>query len=105
VHAAAFGAAAGLGEEQLHASAVGDASDPAWTETDALLVRLVDGLHDTGQVSDELWGSLTQHWSHHQLLDLVALAGWYHLLAYVANGARVELEPWGARFPAARDAR
>lgn len=100
VHAVAFGAAASLGEEQLHASAMGDASDPAWTEADALLVRLVDELHDTGHVSDELWGSLAERWSRQQLLDLLALAGWYHVIAYIANGARVELESWGARFPA-----
>jgi hypothetical protein len=24
---------------------------------------------------------------------------WYHAIAYLANGARVELEPWAARFP------
>ena len=30
---------------------------------------------------------------------LMVLAGWYHAIAFVANGARVPLEAWGARFP------
>jgi hypothetical protein len=27
------------------------------------------------------------------------IAGWYRLLSYVINGARVEHESWAARFP------
>ena len=104
VHAAAFGAAAGLDEAQVRASAIGASADPAWAETDALLVRLVDELHDTGHVSDELWTALAQRWSPSQLLELLVLAGWYHVISYVANGARVELEDWARRFPDQADA-
>jgi alkylhydroperoxidase family enzyme len=99
VHATAFGAAAGLDEGQLRATAQGKADDPAWSEDDRLLVRLVDELHDTGCVSDDLWGALAARWSAETLLELLVLAGWYHVIAYVANGARVRLEPWAQRFP------
>jgi alkylhydroperoxidase family enzyme len=100
VHVAAFAAAAGLDERAIRASATGGPDDPAWSAEDALVIRLVDGLHDTGHVSDELWGLLAAHWTPEQLLELLVLVGWYHLIAFVANGARVALEPWAARFPA-----
>jgi alkylhydroperoxidase family enzyme len=99
VHAVAFGDAAGLGEAQLQASAIGGADDPAWTAADALLVRLVDELHDSGHVSSPLWAALAERWSSQQLLDLLVLAGWYHVISYVANGAGVALEEWAMRFP------
>jgi alkylhydroperoxidase family enzyme len=100
VHATVFGAAAGLDDVQLRATARGPATDPAWTPADALLVQLVDELHDTARVSDTLWTALASRWSQPQLLELLTLAGWYHVIAYVANGARVPLESWAARFPA-----
>jgi hypothetical protein len=61
---------------------------------------MVDELHDTSRVSDRLWSELQKHWSPEQLLDLMLLAGWYHAICFIANGAQVEQEKWGARFPA-----
>jgi alkylhydroperoxidase family enzyme len=99
VHAAVFGAVAGLDERALRATVRGTADDPAWSETDRLLVRLVDELHDTARVSDDLWRALAAQWPAETLLELLALVGWYHVIAFVANGARVEREPWAQRFP------
>ena len=100
VHAGFFGARVGLGDAELRATVTSDADDPAWSERDALLVRMVDALHDRGRIADDLWTALAAHWSEEQLLDLLVLAGWYHVIAYVANGAGVELEAFGQRFPA-----
>src|SRR5262249_11004152 len=88
VHASVFAGGAGVSEAQLHASVAGSEHDPAWSEADALLVRLVDELHDSATVSDELWAQLTAHWQQEQLLELLALVGWYHVIAFVANAAR-----------------
>jgi alkylhydroperoxidase family enzyme len=99
VHAAAFGEAVGLAPEALRATAAGDAGDPAWSERDALLVRLADELHHTAHVSDELWSALAAHWDVPQLIELLIIPGAYHVIAYVANGARVAREDWAARFP------
>ena len=100
VHAVVFGAAAGLSDAQLQATAIGGCTDPAWNERERLLVRLVDELHDTGHVSKELWSGLASLWSAEQLLDLLVLAGWYHVICYVTNGALVPHEDWQAHFPA-----
>ena len=100
VHAVAFGERAGLTGDQINATVAGDAADAVWSAKDALLIRMVDELHDGSTISDELWGLLAEEWSAPQLLVLLALAGWYHVIAYVANGARVPLEDWAQRFPA-----
>ena len=83
------------------AAGVDAAEDPSWSEQDALLVRLADELHDTATVSDELWVQLAGRYTDQQVLELIVTAGWYRTIAYVTNAARVALEPWAARFPAA----
>jgi 4-carboxymuconolactone decarboxylase len=100
VHAVAFGRPLGLTDAQIAATARGTADDPAWSERDALLVRLCDELHDTATVSDELWAELAAGWPPDQLLELVVTAGWYRLISYVINACRIEHEPWAERFPA-----
>jgi 4-carboxymuconolactone decarboxylase len=99
VHAVAFGKPLGLTDEQLAATVTGDADDPAWSEDDAILIRLVDELHETCQVSDDTWTQLASRYRADQLLELVIIAGWYRLISYVINAVRVEPEDWAARFP------
>jgi len=99
VHATVFGAAAGLDEKTMKATVLARPDDKVWRGTDTLLVRLVDELHYGACVSDALWTELAAHFTPPQLLEILVLAGWYHVIAFVANGARVELEPWGQRFP------
>ncbi len=97
VHATVYGARMGLSEPQIAATA---APDPAeFGGRDRLLLALVDALHDTAQVPDSLWAGAALHWSESQLLEILVLSGWYHAISYVANAARVPLEPWAARFP------
>jgi hypothetical protein len=92
----------GLDGAQIAATASAAADDPIWSAADAQLIRAVDELHDTNTISDELWTELTARFSDDQLLEIIVAAGWYRLLAYVINAARIELEPWAARFAAAR---
>ena len=95
VHAVAFAPAVGLTEAQIVATAHGDADDPAWSdERDRLLVRLADELYDTATLSDELYEQLAAEWSDAELLELVAITGFYRLISSIVNVARVEPEPW-----------
>jgi len=98
VHAAAFGSSL-LSPEKVRASATATPEDPIWSEREALLVRMVDELHDRTTISDELWQGLAAQWQPQQLLELLILAGWYHVIAFVANGARVASEDWGLPLP------
>ena len=97
VHVAFFAERVGFSPEQVAATAVGDAT--AFPERERLLLRLVDELHDRARVSDELWAALRAHFAEEQLIELVALAGFYHLISFVTNALRIPLEPYGARFP------
>src|SRR5688500_18408794 len=85
VHAVAYGRPLGFTDAQLRATVHGSADDPAWSDRQALLVRLVDELHDTGTVSEELWPRLAAEWEVGQLVELLATVGFYHLVSFAAN--------------------
>jgi hypothetical protein len=78
----------------------GSADDPCWSERERLLVRLVDELHETGTIPDELWTGLAAKWDPPALVELVATVGFYHLVSFTANAFRVDLEEHAERFPA-----
>ncbi len=99
VHAVSFGQALGIPEQQLLATATQPASAGEWTERQALLIQLVDELHEKATVSDDLWNKLEAVWSDEQLIELFVLVGWYHLISFVANAAHIEQEAWAAHFP------
>ena len=99
VHVAVFARRFGHDEQAIRATVSGSATDPCWSPSDASLIRLVDELHDTAQISDALWAELTKHWSEEQLVELIVLAGFYHTISFLTNALRVELEPAAERFP------
>jgi alkylhydroperoxidase family enzyme len=101
VHVAFFAERVGLTPEQVAAIADGDPA--ALPERERLLVRLVDALHDEARVDDVLWAALRGHFGEEQLVELVAVAGFYHLISFMANALRIPLEPFGARFPRPAD--
>ena len=102
VHVSYFGPKAGFDAEQLYATRWLAADAPCWQPDEALLVRLCDELHDRAQVSEPLYQALRAVFREDQLLELFALAGFYHTIAFVLHGCGVALEPWAARFPARR---
>ena len=99
VHVALFARPLGLGEATIRATVLGTPDDAGFSPREALLARLSDQLHDTGAVSDGLWERLADVWDERQRIELLMVAGWYHLIAFVANGARVRPEAWAERFP------
>ncbi len=99
VHAVAFARPLGLSDEQIAATVLGAAEDPAWHEADAQLIAAADALYDTNGIPDELWAKLSARLGQDQLLELVITAGWYRLISYVINAAQIALEPWAERFP------
>jgi alkylhydroperoxidase family enzyme len=100
VHVAFFAARVGLTPEQVRATVRGPSDDPAWTPEDQLLLRLVDELHDTANLSDPLWQALSTAFSIEQIFELIALAGFYHTVSFFANSLRLEPEPSAAPQPA-----
>jgi alkylhydroperoxidase family enzyme len=102
VHVAAFAEAAGLTPTQVESLAEVPADLSPLPPRDALLVRLVDALHDEHDVGDALWRELAQQWDERQLIELVMLCGWYHAISFVCVAARVPLESWARPLPESR---
>ena len=101
VHAAFFAAQQGIEEQTLNATVLASSAHPVWSSRERLLVRLVDELHDTSHVSEDLWSGVSAQWNTVQILEILMMAGFYHAISFVANAARVPLETWAARFPQA----
>lgn len=99
VHVAAFGEACGLSRTQLADTASGTVEKALWSERERVLIRLVDELHETATISDAVWEQLVAVWSTAQILEVIIIVGWYHLISFVANAAHIDYEPWAARFP------
>lgn len=99
VHVAFFAERVALTPEQVRATAHGNADDSVWTAEEKLLVRMVDALHDSAQLPDELWRALAAAFSVEQIFELIALVGFYHTVSFFANGLRLPVESFGAPFP------
>ena len=100
VHVAFFGERAGLTAEQVAGTCAADPDASAFPLRERLLLRLVDELHDTTEVSDTLWQQLRAEWTDEQLVELVVIVGRYHLISFVTNAFRIPCESYAARFPA-----
>jgi alkylhydroperoxidase family enzyme len=99
VHVASYGHALGIPQEIIEATVTKTPFDPIWSERESLLVQMVDELHDTATIRDALWSQLAVRWNASQLIELCVIVGWYHLISFVANAARVQPEEWAASFP------
>ena len=98
VHVSVFATRVGLTADQVAATAGGAADDPAWSASDALLIRLADELHDTATIAPALWNALAERWSPAQLIELLVVAGFYHTVSFVTNAIAIEREEMAARF-------
>lgn len=103
VHIAFFAESVGFGAEEVAATLAPGADAGCWSVREKLIIRLVDQLHDTNTVDDELWRDLRSEFDEDQLLELIVLTGFYHMVSFVVNATRLPLETYAARFPSAVD--
>ena len=101
VHVAFFADKVGLTNEHVVAI-VGARSDaPCWSADEQALVALVDNLVDRRTIDDATWAALAIHFDEAQLLEAIALVGYYHTISFLCVGLKLPLECYAARFPAA----
>lgn len=100
VHIALFADKAGFGGEEIAATVAPGTDASCWTPRERLILRLVDKLHETSTVDDDLWRQLKADFSDEQLLELVVLTGLYHMVSFTVNALRLPPESYAARFPA-----
>lgn len=100
VHVAFFGERVRLTPEEIRGLCTEDVEATPFSPRERLLLRLCDALHATSTVPDALWAELAREWSEAQLLELLALAGYYHTISFLTNALRLPPESFAARFPA-----
>lgn len=100
VHVAGFAHAAGLGPDAVEASLAAPTAVAAQglDADDALLLEVVDALHDAGDLHDDLRTRFARRWPRAAQLEIIALAGFYHSISWIANVARLRCEPFGPGF-------
>src|SRR5262249_46660117 len=99
VHVAAYGVKVGVTQAQTYSLVHGSSSDTCWSDEDRNTLQFADELHETGHVSDPTWPAMRARFSEETLIELFVLAGWYHAVSYLANGARIAPESWGTAIP------
>lgn len=98
VHVAIFARAARLGAAEVAATCA-PLLPADWADADGVLLAAVDALLDHGQMDAALQGRFEATFSLDQQLEIMALAGAYQTISFVANTARLLPEPFAARFP------
>ncbi|HEX4340796.1 MAG TPA: carboxymuconolactone decarboxylase family protein [Polyangiaceae bacterium] len=102
VHVTMFSEKAGLTHGEVAATrSDSGATFQCFPAREVRLLRLVDELIDTATVSDGLWREVAALWSAPALVEIVALVGFYHSVAFATNAFKIPLESFAARFPGA----
>src|SRR6202161_3319544 len=99
VHVAAFAAAAHLTDEQVHATALGEADAPCWSAAEKALISAVDALHARATLDDAEFAALSAHYDDAKIFEIILLCGFYRTVSYLANGLNLPLEQNAARVP------
>ncbi|MES2103936.1 MAG: carboxymuconolactone decarboxylase family protein [Pseudomonadota bacterium] len=98
VHVAMFAERARLTEQEVRSTLEFPADAGAWTVHEHLLLQLADELHRHSKVSDAVWNGLAAHYSEEQLLEMLAIAGYYHTISFISNAVGLAPETFAARF-------
>ena len=96
VHIAFFADKIGFTPEHV-AATLTDAA--CWTAEEQALIALVDDFVDRRAIREETWAALATHFDDAQLLEAIALVGYYHTISFLCVGLSLPLEPYAARFP------
>jgi alkylhydroperoxidase family enzyme len=99
VHVAIFAKAAGLTDEQVHATVLAEADAPCWSAAEQALLAAVDALHDRATLDDREFEVLSAHYDDAKIFEIILLCGFYRTVSYLANGLDLPLEESAARFP------
>jgi alkylhydroperoxidase family enzyme len=101
IHIAFFATKVGFDPERVAATVAGPADAACWTADEQALLATVDDLVDHRTITDATWTALARHFDETQILEAIALVGYYHTISFLCRGLQLPLESYGARFPSA----
>ena len=99
VHIAFFAERAGFTPDHVTAIATGPREAACWTPEEQALIALVDDLVDRRAIAAATWSRLAAHFDEAQILEVIALVGYYHTISFLCRGLQLPLESYAARFP------
>jgi alkylhydroperoxidase family enzyme len=102
VHVKAFATKAGLDDARIADTLAPEPDAALWTHDEQLLFALADQLHEDANVDDALWSELAAACTVEQIMEMLLLCGFYHMIAYLNNALRVAQEPGTPGFGGAR---
>ena len=100
VHIALFAERVKLDATQVDAIVKAPADAACWTPDERALLAIVDDLVDQRTIGDAAWSDARAHFDEAQIIEVIALVGYYHTITFLCRGLELPLEPYGARFPA-----
>ena len=77
-----IGLQCGLTQDEVERVGAGP-DHPQWTPEEAAVMRSMDELHDHSRIADPTWQVLAGRYDNAQLIELITLAGSYHVMAYL----------------------
>ena len=95
-----FGRDAGLSDEEIYLT-TRPITEGNWPPPEAAILQLVDDLYADDCVADSTWAEASRHFSHHDLIHLIATAGCYRLVSGFLNSTGVELDEGVPGWPTA----
>ena len=99
VHVALFAERVGFDGAAIGAIVHGPANAADWSADEQALLALVDDLVDRRTIGEATWQSLRAHFDEAQILEAIALTGYYHTISFLCRGLDLPLESYGTRFP------
>jgi alkylhydroperoxidase family enzyme len=99
VHIAFFAERVGFTPEHVAATVTGPGDAACWTPDEQALIALVDDLAERRAIGEATWTRLTAHFDETQILEAIALVGYYHTISFLCVGLKLPLEGYAARFP------
>ena len=99
VHVTLFAERAGFTPEHVAATVAGGGAAACWTSDEQALISVVDDFVDHRTIGDKTWAALAAHFDETQILEVIALVGYYHAISFLCRGLKLPLEDYSARFP------
>ena len=99
IHVAIFAKAAELTDAQVRATALESADAACWSTREQTLIAAVDALHHRATLSTDEFATLSDHYDHSEIFEIILLCGFYRTVAYLTNALDLPLEESAARFP------
>ncbi len=99
VHVTLFAAKVGFGTAEIAATVHGTADAACWAADEQALLAVVDDLVDRRTIGEATWVRAREHFDETQMLEAIALVGYYHTISFLCRGLDLPLESYGVRFP------